>query len=103
MNTKTYEATCNLTKNIDNLSPVDLRSYLCVGLSGEVGETLNILKKDLFYPGYEISEEELLGELGDCLYYLTNLITDCGFDLETVMKANALKVKKILVKKLEGK
>lgn len=99
MNTKTYEMTCSLTKNLDNLEPQELKAYLAIGLAGEVGEVLNILKKKLYYTQKNLDHVHLKDELGDCLYYLTNLITDCGWTLEEVMEVNSVKVKNILARK----
>lgn len=102
MNTKTYEITCSLTKNLDNLEPQDLKAYLAIGLAGEVGEVLNILKKKLFYTQQNLDHIHLKDEFGDCLYYLTNLITDCGWTLEEIMEINSTKVKEILARRAVG-
>lgn len=102
MNTKTYEMTCSLTKNLDHLNPGELKAYLAIGLAGEVGELLNILKKKMYYPNYQLDYANLKGEMGDCLYYLTNLITDCGWTLEEIMELNSKKVKEILARKAVG-
>lgn len=101
MNTKTYETTCALTKNLDNLEEKDLKPMLAIGLAGEVGEVLNIIKKRLYYTEYSMDVSHLKDELGDCLYYLTNLITDCGWTLEDIMKNNSKKVQNILASKME--
>ena len=90
--------TCSLTKNLDDLDPQDLRAYLAIGLAGEVGELLNIVKKKMYYPGYHLDYQHLKDEMGDCLYYLTNLITDCGWTLEEIMEINSKKVKEILAR-----
>lgn len=101
MNTKTYEATCALTKNLDKLKPEDIKPMLAIGLAGEVGEVCNILKKRLYYTQYNMDIMNLKDELGDCLYYLTNLITDCGWSLDEIMEVNSEKVKNILARKME--
>lgn len=102
MNTKTYEITCSLTKNLDDLEPNELKAYLSIGLAGEVGEVLNILKKKLYYTQQSLDYIHLKDELGDCLYYLTNLITDCGWTLEEIMEINSKKVKEILARRAVG-
>ena len=99
MNLRTYEKTCELTKNLDNLDGKELKAYLAIGLAGEVGEVLNLLKKKMYYMNYNMDYHKLKDEMGDCLYYLTNLITDCGWTLEEVMELNAKKVKEILARK----
>tara|TARA_Y100001938_G_scaffold136135_1_gene198629 strand:+ start:1791 stop:2108 length:318 start_codon:yes stop_codon:yes gene_type:complete len=94
-----YEHTCALTKNLDDLEKEEVKSYLAIGLAGEVGEVLNLLKKKQYYKNYHLDEDHLKEEFGDCLYYLTNLITDNGSSLEEIMEINIKKVNKILVSK----
>ena len=101
MTTDQYEKTCALTKNIDNLKDDDLEAYLAIGLSGEVGEVQNLIKKKKYYPGYNLDETALKDELGDCLYYLTNLASFYGYSLKDIMQCNSVKVKNILDKKTE--
>ena len=100
MNLTEYEYACSLTKNLDDLETNEVKSYLAIGLAGEVGEVLNLLKKHQYYNDYHLDYALLKEELGDCLYYLTNLITDCGFSLEDVMESNAKKVNEVLARKL---
>ena len=49
MNLTDYEHTCALTKNLDDLEKEEVKSYLAIGLAGEVGEVLNLLKKKQYY------------------------------------------------------
>lgn len=102
MNTKEYENICNSTKNLDNLDQDQLKAYLSIGLAGEVGEVLNILKKQLYYTQYDLNFIQLQDELGDCLYYLTNLVTECGWSLEDIMENNSKKVERILARRIVG-
>tara|TARA_Y100000401_G_C8321305_1_gene225428 strand:- start:914 stop:1225 length:312 start_codon:yes stop_codon:yes gene_type:complete len=97
-----YEHICASTKNLDNLEPEQVKAYLLIGLAGEVGEVLNVLKKQMYYTNYQLNDEILKDELGDCLYYLTNLITDSGSSLEEIMNINTKKIKDILAHKLIG-
>lgn len=103
MTKEQYEQTIALTANYDNLSDHHLKSYLTTGLSGEVGEVCNLIKKDLFYTNYSVDKQLLEEELGDCLYYLINLINVYGFSLDNVMSRNCDKVEKILAKKSSNK
>ena len=100
MNVTEYEYACSLTKCLDQLEASEVKPYLAIGLAGEVGEVLNLLKKQQYYNDYHLDYDLLKEELGDCLYYLTNLITDCGFSLDDVMESNAKKVHEVLARKL---
>lgn len=88
-----YKSKVAKTKNLKSItSDFEQVSYLSVGLAGEIGEVLNMVKKDLFYDDYDLDRDVLLDEFGDCLYFLTNLIAEYGFDLEDAMKVNMRKV-----------
>lgn len=97
-----YESICATTKRLDDLDNDEVKSYLAIGLAGEVGEVLNLLKKKQYYSDYQLNEDLLKDEFGDCLYYLTNLITDSGSSLEEIMHINAKKVQEVLARKLVG-
>tara|TARA_Y100001937_G_scaffold13127_1_gene17146 strand:+ start:9532 stop:9840 length:309 start_codon:yes stop_codon:yes gene_type:complete len=99
MNTKTYEANCALTKYLDGLEVDKVKSYLAIGLAGEVGELLNLIKKKEFYTDYHLDYATIKDEIGDCLYYLTNLITEYGYSLDDIMEHNSKKTRSILEKK----
>lgn len=95
---KEYLSLIALTKNLDNLNDKDLKSYLSIGLAGEVGEVLNLIKKDLFYTNNTVERERICDELGDCFYYLCNLVSELGFTIDDVIDKNSKKVKKIIDK-----
>lgn len=62
-----------------------------IGLSEEVGETLNHIKHQ--YWGKEaINHVAISKELGDILWYLSALCTSLGINLETVAKLNLAKL-----------
>ena len=59
-----------------------------VGLSGEVGECVDMIKKQ-FYHGKEVNPTDVLYELGDILYYLVAMGNVLGFDFcDIAMKKN---------------
>ena len=64
-----------------------------LGLSGESGEVTDHIKKHVFH-GHKLNEEEILGELGDTLHYLTGLTSMIGYTLEEVATMNLEKLKK---------
>lgn len=63
-----------------------------MGLNGEAGECIDIMKKHLFQ-GHELDREHLIEELGDCAWYLAVSCEGLGVTLEEVMKRNTDKLK----------
>ncbi|KEF42788.1 MAG: hypothetical protein ER33_04425 [Cyanobium sp. CACIAM 14] len=69
--------------------------YPTLGLCGEAGEVADKVKKVLRDRGGQFSPEvrdDLLLELGDVLWYVAQLATELGLDLETVASANLAKL-----------
>lgn len=69
--------------------------YPSLGLSGEVGETLELVKKALRDEGGNFSEErleKLHKEIGDILWYIAALCEDLGFDMGAVAAGNLEKL-----------
>lgn len=64
----------------------------CLGLSGEVGEVNDLLKKHMFQ-GHELNKKDLINELGDIAWYLAEAATALGIDLEEILVANIAKLK----------
>lgn len=65
--------------------------YPTLGLVNEAGEVAGKIKKIFRDRGGQISEadrEALKGELGDVLWYLTQICTNLGLTLEEVAEAN---------------
>lgn len=58
-----------------------------MGLNGEAGEAVDILKKVLFQ-GHKLDREHIAFELGDICWYLALAADAIGYDLETIMKMN---------------
>lgn len=63
----------------------------CMGLSGEVGELVDIFKKHIFHEK-PLDDEHAVKELGDVLWYIALLCDAMGWDLETVMEINVRKL-----------
>ena len=64
-----------------------------MGLCGESGEAIDIVKKHLAQ-GHELDREHLIKELGDIAWYLAETAYALDVDLETVMEGNIAKLKK---------
>lgn len=92
MNFKDYQEKALRTKGkpIDNLDQI-INGVM--GLNGEAGEVIDIVKKHL-YQGHNLDVNKIKNELGDTLWYV-NLIADAiGESLESVAKHNIDKLEK---------
>lgn len=67
--------------------------YLTLGLSGEVGEVTEVVKK-VVYHGHKLDEAVIEKEIGDVLWYLARLCHVLGLDMEEVAEANIDKLRK---------
>jgi len=70
--------------------------YPTLGLAGEAGEVTNKIQKVIRDKGGKIGEEErkgIEGELGDVLWYLSQLATELGLSLDDVAKNNIEQLK----------
>lgn len=68
-------------------------SNMCMGLAGECGETVDMLKKHI-YQGKDLDINDLIEEIGDVMWYVANLCTVNNITLEECMIANADKLRK---------
>lgn len=75
-----------------SLTPIEQLTNGLMGLNGEAGEAIDILKKHLFQ-GHELDCEHMAKELGDVAWYLAVSANAIGYDLETVMQMNVDKLK----------
>lgn len=62
-----------------------------MGLNGEAGEAIDLLKKHLFQ-GHPLDEEHLAKELGDVAWYLAEAAYALGYSLETIFRMNLVKL-----------
>lgn len=63
-----------------------------MGLCGESGEAIDIVKKHLAQ-GHPLDREKLLRELGDIAWYLAETAWALDADLETVLRGNIDKLR----------
>ena len=64
-----------------------------MGLCGEAGEAIDIVKKHLAQ-GHPLDREALLKELGDVAWYLAETAHALGADLESVLAGNIEKLRR---------
>ncbi len=77
-------------------------AYTTIGLAGETGELLNKIKKVYRDDKGILSaarKEEIAAELGDVLWYLSQIATDCGLSLKDIAREN---IKKLQSRKKRG-
>ena len=63
-------------------------TYTALGLCGEAGEVAEKIKKFIRGDNSISLKEDLLYELGDVLWYLSNLAFELNYTLEDVAKVN---------------
>ena len=64
-----------------------------MGLCGESGEVIDIVKKYLAQ-GHELDKEKIIKELGDVAWYMAEIATVLDVELEDVLVQNIEKLKK---------
>lgn len=87
-----YQQLAMRTLNKD-LSKKDVLINGVMGLCGEAGEAIDIVKKYLAQ-GHELDKEKLIKELGDVAWYLAETAYALDTDLETVFNLNIEKLKR---------
>lgn len=78
-------------RTMNRAAPLAPANY-AMGLAGETGEVVELLKKRLFHgidPG-----DKLVKELGDVLWYVAALCEEMGLTLEQVARVNIDKLMK---------
>ena len=94
MDFKTYQKKARLTAQYPNLGQNYI--YPTLGLVGEAGEVAEKVKKVIRDKNGIFDEESKNGikkELGDVLWYLSNLCNEFDFHLEDVASQNLVKLK----------
>lgn len=91
MDSNEYQRLALRTAN-RKLSDQELLLDGLMGLNGEAGEAIDILKKHLFQ-GHPLNEEHMAKELGDVAWYLAVAAYALGYSLDTIMKLNIKKLR----------
>lgn len=97
MRTNDGNATYRLSAMVDNYvsdPEVDMGGILngCLGLSGEVGEFNDMVKKWIFHEK-PLDAEHAEKEIGDVLWYVAMICHSFGWNMDTIMQQNIDKLK----------
>ncbi len=87
-----YEKLAMTTLN-KNIKKEDILINSAMGLCGESGEVIDLIKKHLFQ-GHELNKDDLVKELGDVAWYLAEAAYALDVSLEEICQKNIEKLKK---------
>ena len=90
MHARDYQRLAMRTLN-PSLSQTEVLSNAVMGLCGESGEAIDLVKKHLFQ-GDELSRDALASELGDIAWYLAEAATALDLSLDDILAANIAKL-----------
>lgn len=76
-----------------NKKPMNKITNGLMGLNGEAGECIDVLKKHLFQ-GHQLDQSKIVDELGDVLWYIAETASGLGIPLSYVAEHNIEKLKK---------
>ena len=91
MTGKEYQCLAMTTLNPE-LTRKDVLVNAVMGLCGESGEAIDIVKKHL-HQGHPLDHEKLIKELGDIAWYLAEAAHALDTDLDTIFESNIAKLK----------
>lgn len=89
-----YQARARRTSNTNGLEQASYDKLIngVMGMCGEAGECIDVVKKMMFQQ-HELDTEKLIEELGDVLWYCAELASGLGVALEDVALVNIEKLK----------
>lgn len=88
-----YQKAALRTANLDYFTFYERLSNGVMGLCGEAGEVIDIVKKAQFQ-GHELDIEHIAEELGDLAWYLAITAAAIGKGLDEIFAANVEKLRK---------
>lgn len=88
-----YQRAALRTAQADRLSADELLLNGVMGLCGEAGECIDLVKKARFQ-GHELNTEKLAEELGDVAWYLAVAAHGLGIPLSSILEGNVEKLMK---------
>lgn len=91
MEANEYQKLAMRTKN-PSLAGEQLLINSVMGLCGESGEAIDLVKKHIFH-AHALDREKLIGELGDVAWYLAECATALDVALDEILERNIEKLK----------
>lgn len=88
-----YQRDVLRTARKDAEDDIDFLVEGAMGLNGEAGEVIDIVKKTI-YQDHDLDIRHIAEELGDVAWYLTIAAYGIGYDLEKVLRMNVEKLHK---------
>jgi NTP pyrophosphatase (non-canonical NTP hydrolase) len=93
------ETIINYQLDVNRTAPIDLPDkdffiQMALGVCKEAGEVAGIIDK-VFCQGHDYSQEKLVDELGDLLFYYIAILNRAGVSLSNVIQYNTDKRKKL--------
>ncbi len=95
-----YQKKAMATLNKD-IKKDDVLINSAMGLCGESGEVIDLIKKHLFQ-GHELNKDDLIKELGDVAWYLAEAAYALDVSLDEICLKNIEKLKKRFPKGFES-
>ena len=92
MTVNEYQSLAMTTLNRE-LTKSEILINSVMGLCGESGEAIDLVKKHLFH-ARELDRDHLIRELGDVAWYLAEAATALDIPLEEILQGNIDKLKK---------
>lgn len=83
-----YQRLAGRTANVKETPLVNF----ALGVAGEAGEVADMVKKFVFH-GHELNKDHLIKELGDVLWYVSQIAAWADIPLEDVAQKNIEKLK----------
>lgn len=77
----------------DDLPYEAMCSNMCMGLAGEIGEVIDIMKKYI-YQGKDLDITDVIEEVGDVLWYIANFCNVNNITMDECMESNIKKLRK---------
>ena len=90
MNIKEYQEKALRTINV-RLTKKEQLSNLCMGLAGESGEVVDYIKKCMYH-NHKLYKQKVIEELGDLMWYLTNIATFLQIPMDIILNENIKKL-----------
>lgn len=102
MNIKDYQENSKRTNAILDSNYQDMTAiHMVMGMTTEVGEITDVYKKNLAY-GKPVDLVNVREEIGDLMWYISQLCNYYGWDLEEILQTNIDKLRSRFPNKFNG-